>query len=101
MGAGAATLAKGKDIASLSIRYDARMGIGWKSHALKNTVIKIKEDIVIWKIWLITTLLSYIIYTRRIYAPKSIWEKLFLWVLCINPIMFFIAVFLKGVGDDS
>ena len=44
MDAGAAILAKGKDIASPGIRYDARMGIGWKSHTLKNTVIKIKEE---------------------------------------------------------
>ena len=45
MGAVATTLAKGKDIASPGIRYDARMGIGGKSHTLKNTVIKIKTAV--------------------------------------------------------
>ena len=53
------------------------------------------------KILLITTLLSYIIYTRRIYTPESIWEKLLLWSICINPITFFTAVFLKGAGDED
>lgn len=53
------------------------------------------------KIWLIVTLLSYIVYTRRIYMPESIWEKLLLWILRINPITFFTAVFLKGAGDED
>jgi hypothetical protein len=53
------------------------------------------------KIWLIVTLLSYIVYTRRIYMPESIWEKLLLWILCINPVTFFTAVFLKGAGDED
>jgi len=54
-----------------------------------------------WILWLIISIICYIIYTWRVYAPKTIWETLIILILCINPVTFFIAVFLKGVGDDS
>ena len=54
-----------------------------------------------WILWLIISIICYIIYTWRVYAPKTIWETLIILILCINPVTFFTAVFLKGVGDDN
>lgn len=55
----------------------------------------------IWILWLIISIICYIIYTWRVYAPKTIWETLIILILCINSIIFLTAVFLKGAGDED
>lgn len=54
-----------------------------------------------WILWLITSIICYIIYTWRVYAPRTILEMLIIGLLCINPITFFMAALLKGAGNDS
>ena len=54
-----------------------------------------------WILWLIISIICYIIYTWRVYAPRTILEMLIIVLLCINPITFFMAALLKGAGDES